>query len=121
MRLIINLIFWASIFSSQLYASPIYNYNEIVHPVVAKQGMVSSQEALSTKVGVDILKQGGNAVDAAIATAYALTVTLPRAGNITGGFMLIYLAKENKTVFIDFREKPHVGYTRFISNRRWTS
>ncbi|WP_033032747.1 gamma-glutamyltransferase, partial [Pseudoalteromonas fuliginea] len=55
--------------------------------------------------GVDILKQGGNAVDAAVAVGYALAVTLPRAGNIGGGgFMLVYLADEKRTIAIDYRE-----------------
>ena len=66
--------------------------------------MVVSQNAIATKVGADILRQGGNAVDAAVATAFALAVTLPRAGNIGGdGFMMVYLAKTDQTVFIDYR------------------
>lgn len=83
----------------------IYSQMAIHHPVWAKHGMVASQEALATKIGVDILKQGGNAIDAAVAVGYALAVTLPRAGNIGGGgFMLVYLAKEQKTIAIDYRE-----------------
>ena len=67
--------------------------------------MVVSQEATASHVGVHILKQGGNAVDAAVAMGFALAVTLPRAGNIGGGgFMLIHLANEQKTVAIDYRE-----------------
>ncbi|WP_273057371.1 MULTISPECIES: gamma-glutamyltransferase [Shewanella] len=85
----------ASIFSEMATAQPIY----------AKHGMVSSQEALASKIGVDILKQGGNAVDAAVAVAYALAVTLPRAGNVGGGgFMLVHLAEQHKTIAIDYRE-----------------
>tara|TARA_R110002167_G_scaffold188380_4_gene390306 strand:+ start:137613 stop:139415 length:1803 start_codon:yes stop_codon:yes gene_type:complete len=85
----------ASIFSEMATAQPIY----------AKHGMVSSQEAIASQIGVDILKQGGNAVDAAVAVAYALAVTLPRAGNIGGGgFMLVHLAEQNKTIAIDYRE-----------------
>ncbi|AZG72978.1 gamma-glutamyltransferase [Shewanella livingstonensis] len=84
-----------SIFSEMATAQPIY----------AKHGMVSSQEALASQIGVDILKQGGNAVDAAVAVAYALAVTLPRAGNIGGGgFMLVHIAEQNKTIAIDYRE-----------------
>jgi len=82
-------------------------YSEMArhHPVWAQQGMVASQEALATKIGVDILEQGGNAIDAAVAVGYALAVTLPRAGNIGGGgFMLVYLADEQRTVAIDYRE-----------------
>ncbi|MGI2036783.1 gamma-glutamyltransferase [Shewanella frigidimarina] len=85
----------ASIFSEMATAQPIY----------AKHGLVSSQEALASQIGVEILKQGGNAVDAAVAVAYALAVTLPRAGNIGGGgFMLVHLAEQNKTIAIDYRE-----------------
>ncbi|MDD8057883.1 MULTISPECIES: gamma-glutamyltransferase [Shewanella] len=84
-----------SIFSEMATAQPIY----------AKHGMVSSQEAIASQIGVDILKQGGNAVDAAVAVGYALAVTLPRAGNIGGGgFMLVHLAEQNKTIAIDYRE-----------------
>ncbi|VTN12333.1 Gamma-glutamyltranspeptidase precursor [Raoultella terrigena] len=59
-------------------------------PVRAQQGMVASVDALATRVGVDILRQGGNAVDAAVAVGYALAVTHPQAGNIGGGgFMML--------------------------------
>ena len=54
---------------------------DVFHPVRAQQGMVASVDALATQVGVDILKQGGNAVDAAVAVGYALAVTHPQAGN----------------------------------------
>lgn len=75
------------------------------HPVIANQGVVVSQEAIASQVGADILAAGGNAVDAAVATGFALAVTLPRAGNIGGGgFMLVHLAEVNKTVAIDYRE-----------------
>lgn len=83
----------------------IYSRFAIHHPIWSENGMVASQEALATQVGVDILKQGGNAVDAAVAVGYALAVTLPRAGNIGGGgFMLVYLADEKRTIAIDYRE-----------------
>ncbi|STT82692.1 gamma-glutamyltranspeptidase [Klebsiella pneumoniae] len=58
---------------------------DVFHPVRARQGMVASVDALATRVGVDILRQGGNAVDAAVAVGYALAVTHPQAGNIGGG------------------------------------
>src|ERR1700730_8933015 len=76
-----------------------------VLPVLASHGMVVAQEGTAAKIGVDILRRGGNAVDAAVAVGFALAVTLPRAGNLGGGgFMLVYLAKEKKTVAIDYRE-----------------
>ena len=86
-------------------ASPINEYSAIHHPVVGRMGMVSSQNEAATRVGVEILKQGGNAIDAGVAVGLALAVTLPRAGNIGGGgFMLIHIAEEQRTVAIDFRE-----------------
>lgn len=79
--------------------------NARFHPVVSSLGMVVSQEAIASQVGADILEAGGNAIDAAVATGFALAVTLPRAGNLGGGgFMLVHLAKENKTIAIDYRE-----------------
>ena len=84
---------------------PIFDYNAISHPTVGKGGMVVSQREIASEVGADILRKGGNAVDAAVATALALAVVLPRAGNLGGGgFMLVYLSKEKKTVAIDYRE-----------------
>src|ERR1700731_1776109 len=76
-----------------------------VLPVLASHGMVVAQEGTAAKIGVDILRSGGNVVDAAVAVGFALAVTLPRAGNLGGGgFMLVYLAKEKKTVALDYRE-----------------
>ena len=78
----------------------------IFHPVAARQGMVSSQEAIATRAGLEVLQEGGNAVDAAVTVGFTLAVTLPRAGNIGGGgFMVIHLAEESETVTIDYREK----------------
>ena len=75
------------------------------HPNGGRDGMVAAEEEMAAKVGADILAKGGNAVDAAVATAFALAVTYPAAGNIGGGgFMLVYLKDENKTVAIDYRE-----------------
>lgn len=75
------------------------------HPVIGDKGMVVSQEVIASRVGAEILEAGGNAIDAAVATGFALAVTLPRAGNLGGGgFMLVYLAEQNKTVAIDYRE-----------------
>lgn len=91
----------------------IYSENAIHHPVWAKNGMVASQEALASDIGLQILKEGGNAVDAGVAVGFALAVTLPRAGNIGGGgFMMIYDAKQDKTIALDYREKAPINATR---------
>lgn len=74
-------------------------------PVRARQGMVVSNDLIASQVGVEVLKRGGNAVDAAVAVGLALAVTYPAAGNIGGGgFMLVRLADGSST-FFDFREK----------------
>ncbi|VVE26902.1 gamma-glutamyltranspeptidase [Pandoraea commovens] len=80
-------------------------------PVGAQNGMVVTAQHLASKVGVDVLKAGGNAVDAAVAVGYALAVVYPAAGNIGGGgFMTIQLADGRKT-FLDFREKAPLAAT----------
>jgi gamma-glutamyltranspeptidase/glutathione hydrolase len=87
--------------------------NARFHPVISELGLVVSQEAIASQVGADILEAGGNAIDAAVATGFALAVTLPRAGNLGGGgFMMVYLAKENKTIAIDYREMAPLSADR---------
>jgi len=82
------------------------------HPVHAQHGMVVTVHALASQVGVDIMQAGGNAVDAAVATGFALAVVHPPAGNIGGGgFMLIRMA-DGKTHFLDYREKAPAAATR---------
>ncbi|MEM7284385.1 MAG: gamma-glutamyltransferase, partial [Pseudomonadota bacterium] len=84
----------------------IIRYDSIHHPVVGNQVMVVSQRQIASDIGRDILAQGGNAVDAGVAVGFALEVVLPRAGNIGGGgFMLIHLKDENKTIAIDYRDR----------------
>lgn len=85
--------------------NPIYASNNRFFPVVATDGMVSSATEVSSLIGRDILAQGGNAIDAAIAVGFALSVTFPGAGNLGGGgFMLVHLASEERTFAIDYRE-----------------
>lgn len=80
-------------------------------PVAAENGMVVTAQHLATQVGVDVLKKGGNAIDAAVAVGYALAVVYPAAGNLGGGgFMTIQLADGRKT-FLDFREKAPLAAT----------
>ncbi|MHA4967875.1 gamma-glutamyltransferase [Pseudomonas extremorientalis] len=80
-------------------------------PVAGENGMVVTAQHLATHVGVDVLKAGGNAVDAAVAVGYALAVVYPAAGNLGGGgFMTVQLADGRKT-FLDFREKAPLAAT----------
>jgi len=82
-----------------------------VAPAASDRGMVVTAQHLATQVGADVLAQGGNAVDAAVAVGYALAVVYPAAGNLGGGgFMTLHLADGRET-FIDFREKAPLGAT----------
>jgi gamma-glutamyltranspeptidase/glutathione hydrolase len=84
---------------------PIIDYRNRFLPEVARQGMIVGPERLAAEIGRDILQGGGNAVDAAVATGFALAVSYPRAGNLGGGgFMLIHLAGEQRQTLIDYRE-----------------
>ena len=92
---------------------PIIDYSSITHPEIGTGGMVVSQRKIASEVGAQILREGGNAVDAAVATALALAVVLPRAGNLGGGgFMLIYSEELKKTVAIDYREMAPLQASR---------
>ena len=92
---------------------PIIDYQHRFLPQVGRTGMVVGPERLASEVGYQILQQGGNAVDAAVATGFALAVTYPRAGNLGGGgFMLVHLAQQNRQVFIDYREMAPGASTR---------
>ena len=98
-----------------LFSTPALHAQAPAQPIIARHGMVVAQEARAARVGVDILKAGGNAVDAAVATGFALAVTYPRAGNIGGGgFMLIHLAKGARDIAIDYRETAPAATTRDI-------
>ncbi|KAA5964872.1 gamma-glutamyltransferase [Pantoea sp. M_9] len=78
--------------------------SDTFHPVKAQHGMVASVDAMATQVGVDILRQGGNAVDAAIAVGFALAVTHPQAGNLGGGGFMLLRTASGRAAAIDFRE-----------------
>src|ERR1051326_126747 len=93
-------------------------------PDEARHGMVVSVSAPGSEVGLQILKQGGNAVDAAVATAFALAVTYPQAGNLGGGgFMVVYPGGKAEPVVIDYREKAPAAATRnmFSKGETWYS
>ncbi|MBN9552637.1 MAG: gamma-glutamyltransferase, partial [Alphaproteobacteria bacterium] len=81
-------------------------------PAKGEHGMVVTEQHLATEVGVDVLKKGGNAVDAAVAAGYALAVVYPEAGNIGGGGFMTIRLKDGRTTFIDFRERAPLAATR---------
>ena len=79
------------------------DYPSPYHPTINQRGMVVSQNIDSSKIGIEILNMGGNAIDAAVAVGFSLAVTLPRAGNLGGvGFMLVYLKQRNEIIAIDY-------------------
>lgn len=102
-----------SLAQSESQGGPLIDYGTRFIPAIASRGMVSGPEKLASEAGLAMLKKGGNAIDAAVATGFALAVTLPRAGNIAGGgFMLVHLADANKQVFIDYREMAPAAASR---------
>jgi gamma-glutamyltranspeptidase/glutathione hydrolase len=83
-------------------------------PVRVKHAIVASQHELASKIGVEVLKKGGNAIDAAVATALALAVVYPEAGNLGGGGFMLVRFKDGKTAAIDYREMAPQAATRNI-------
>lgn len=81
-------------------------------PVRARHGMVVAQEQHAADVGAAVLRNGGNAIDAAVATAFALAVTHPSAGNLGGGGFLLLRMADGRTTFFDFRERAPLAATR---------
>ncbi|MBV8926170.1 MAG: gamma-glutamyltransferase [Bradyrhizobium sp.] len=97
-------------FARDAYAPPAA---DSVHAVTAEHGLVVAQEKIAARIGADILRQGGNAVDAAVATGFAMAVTYPRAGNLGGGgFLVIHLARPQEDIAIDYRETAPAAVTR---------
>jgi gamma-glutamyltranspeptidase/glutathione hydrolase len=97
----------------QAEPTAIYSSRDRIHPVYARNGMVASQEETATRIGLEVLKNGGNAVDAAVTVGFTLAVTLPRAGNLGGGgFMVVHDAQSGETVALDYREKSGAEASR---------
>lgn len=96
----------ASSTQSLAQTDPTYRGKARFHPVVAGNAMISTENRYATEAGLEVLKEGGNAVDAAVTIGFTLAVTFPRAGNLGGGgFMLVYLEENNEVITIDYREK----------------
>lgn len=87
-------------------------YAWIREPVRARTGMVASVDPIASRVGVDVMKKGGNAVDAAIAVAFVLAVTWPSAGNLGGGGFMLIRKADGSTEAIDYRERAPLAATR---------
>ncbi|HVV60953.1 MAG TPA: gamma-glutamyltransferase [Pseudolabrys sp.] len=110
---VLALLFGATALAQTIPSSRPLELPPQAQAVVAHDGMVVAQEARAARIGADILKRGGNAVDAAVAVGFAMAVTYPRAGNIGGGgFMVIHLAKGNQDVAIDYRETAPAAATK---------
>src|SRR5206468_7117232 len=92
-------------------------------PIRAKDGMVASQSEIASRIGADAIKDGGTAVDAAIATAFALAVVHPRAGNIGGGGFMVYRPARGEAVAFDFREVAPAGSspTMFVKDGKYSA
>jgi len=98
-------IFYLFYATQTLAQTAILSGQDIVSPVQGKNGMVVTGEPLATQVGLEVLKKGGNAIDAAVAIGFAMAVTLPKAGNIGGGgFMVVHIAETGENIALDFRE-----------------
>jgi gamma-glutamyltranspeptidase/glutathione hydrolase len=94
-------------------AHPAFDPEARFNPVYAREGMVVSESEYATRAGIEVLREGGNAVDAAVTVGFTMAVTYPRAGNLGGGgFMLIYLTGAKEAAAVDYREKAPLAARR---------
>lgn len=110
MALIFTAVFLTNFAHTQ---TPLDFSNSIHKPVVARNGMAVSENSIATREGLRVLKEGGNAVDAAVTMGFVMAVTFPRAGNLGGGgFMLVLNKESDEIVAIDYREKAPKAATK---------
>ncbi|MFK5970759.1 MAG: gamma-glutamyltransferase [Candidatus Marithrix sp.] len=113
MRYLLSVFSILILYSNMAQALNIIMPEDIFTPIQAKNGMVVTSEQIATEIGIQVLKNGGNAIDAAVTIGFVMSVTFPQAGNIGGGgFMLVYSAKNNKVIAIDYREKAPAQATK---------
>jgi len=105
-RLVVGLLVLVAIGGAQLCAA-----GGAMHPEHGSHGMVVSVHELASQAGVEMMKAGGNAIDAAVATGFALAVVFPAAGNIGGGGFMLVRMHDGATHFVDFREKAPASAT----------
>ena len=91
---------------------PAWDYPAGSHATFARHAMVASNNALAAEVGAEIMKQGGNAIDAAVATGFALAVTFPEAGNLGGGGYMVIRLADGRVAALDYRETAPLAATR---------
>ena len=104
LRFSIRLLILCALFAASVAAAPL-------RPTHAPHAIVTSVHELASRAGVEMLRSGGNAVDAAVATGFALAVVHPQAGNLGGGGFMLFRTAEGKAHFIDFREKAPAAAT----------
>src|SRR5277367_66167 len=104
-----KLLIWLLVATLLTHAAPLLA--SPIRPVYAAHGMVASVHELASRVGVETMRAGGNAVDAAVAVGFALAVVYPQAGNLGGGGFMLMRMSDGRTHFIDFREKAPAAAT----------